>query len=100
MPAQVGRYCIQGQFRDFTEENYFSSALRGALFMNCCSSLHCPGHCHALEMGAVSTPLSPVLDCTFEIFLVSGEIPNKSLAHSTKYLHGMYSITQFCFRGS
>lgn len=107
MPAQVGSYCIQGQFHDFKEENVFSSVLRGALSMGCCwghsdksSSLHCPGHSHALEMGTVSTHLSPMIDGTFEILLVSGETPNKSLAHRTKYLHGMYSVTQLCFRGS
>ena len=109
MPPQVGSCCIQRQFHDFKEESDFSSVLRGTLSVlqlllwdtlrqNPKSRLHCPGHSHALEMGTVSTCLFPMFDCKFEILLVSGETPDISLANSTIYMYGMYSITQRYFR--
>lgn len=71
MPPQVGSYCLQRQFHDFEKESDFFSLLRGTMFsllrgtmlqlllwdtlrQNPKSSLHFPGHSHALEMGTVS----------------------------------------------
>lgn len=63
MPPQVGSYCLQRQFHDFEKESDFFSLLRGTMLQlllwdtlrqNPKSSLHFPGHSHALEMGTVS----------------------------------------------